>query len=213
MVTSLSQLTPIGELFRDAKSNRLMVRCLCTCGNETIIRHKHFLDARAKSCGCLRKIKAAQNGRATATHGKTHGPEWKSYYAMLDRCYKPEHKYFAYYGGRGIKVCERWLMGFENFYADMGPRPEGMTLDRKETDGDYTPDNCQWATHKEQNNNRRTNVYLDAFGKRLTISQWAEKMGIDDGTIQGRIKKGWTAEAALTSPLTPRTQRYLGATK
>lgn len=108
---------------------------------------------------------------------------------MLDRCRNPNNPSYHNYGGRGVTVCSAWAKGFENFQKDMGQRPEGMTLDRINNKGNYTPSNCQWATIKEQCNNKRTNVYVVVEGRRFTLQTLAEHYGIDYRTINSRYRK------------------------
>lgn len=116
---------------------------------------------------------------------------------MKERCLRPSHESYHRYGGRGITVCERWLK-FENFLSDMGKRPSGMELDRKNNDGNYEPGNCRWRTCKQNNRNKSTNVRYTALGETLTQVEWSEKTGIKSNTIRQRIKAGWSPERALT---------------
>ena len=117
---------------------------------------------------------------------------------MRDRCNNPNEPSFHRYGGRGIKVCERWNSSFENFLADMGERPDGMTIDRADNDGDYEPGNCKWATRKEQSWNTRRNRYFELNGENLIMSEWARRLGTSTDTIDMRLKSGWPLEKALT---------------
>ncbi len=137
--------------------------------------------------------------------GAVIGKRFKEYtvwVCMKGRCYNPRHKKFRIYGGRGIIVCKRWLNSFETFLADMGPRPSGMSLERKNTNGNYEPSNCVWATQKTQQNNRRNNRMLEADGKRLTATQWSKITGISPQRILCRIDRElWTAERALFTPV------------
>jgi hypothetical protein len=116
---------------------------------------------------------------------------------MLKRCKNPKFSKFENYGGRGIRVCERWGR-FENFLLDMGPRPEGTSLDRIDNDGDYTPDNCRWATREEQGRNKRNNKFLTFRGQIKTQAEWAEFMGLSRRLLEKRMARGWTVERALT---------------
>lgn len=133
-------------------------------------------------------------------HGYFGTPTYNSWAAMRQRCEYPSHIEYKRYGARGIKVCERWHK-FENFLADMGERPEGTTIDRKESDGDYTPDNCRWATKLVQANNSRSNHYLEFNGKIQTLSDWAREYGHLNGqVIAKRLRRGWSVEMAITAP-------------
>jgi hypothetical protein len=130
---------------------------------------------------------------------------WKR---MRKRCSNPNATQFQDYGGRGIKVCERWKK-FENFLADMGTRPGiGYSIDRIDVNGNYCPENCRWATAKEQANNTRRNRILVAFGKEMTLKQWAETTGLPDYCIRLRIDRyNWSIEQALSTPRRPTTSK------
>lgn len=134
------------------------------------------------------------------THGMSRTPTYITWGFMIQRCNNQRHKDYHSYGGRGISVCERWKT-FENFYADMGLRPNGLTLDRINNDGNYEPGNCRWATPMQQQNNMRRNHTLSLHGETKTLSQWERSTGIKKGTILARLKYGWTAEDALTKPV------------
>jgi hypothetical protein len=123
---------------------------------------------------------------------------WRS---MMKRCYDPKHEAYGRYGGAGILVCERWHR-FENFLADMGEAPPGHSIDRKDNDKGYAPDNCRWATMQEQQNNRSTNVWLTLGDRTQTATQWAAELGMTVQAIRCRLNKlGWPVEKALTTPV------------
>jgi hypothetical protein len=121
---------------------------------------------------------------------------------MLTRCNNPKARFYHRYGGRGIGACERWSI-FENFIADMGCRPSAKhSLERDRLDEDYSPSNCRWATMREQQRNRSTNHRLTAFGRTLTMVEWAEDAGIKWCTLNARITRyGWSVERAITTPV------------
>jgi len=126
--------------------------CACECGLTKMIRSSDLRYGKSKSCGCLSKD--ASRLRNT-THGLSGTRAHISWHAMIDRCINIENVRFKDYGGRGIRVCESWLESFENFHKDMGDRPEGMSLDRINNNGNYEASNCKWSTPKEQAKNRR----------------------------------------------------------
>lgn len=132
------------------RSNRRWL-CRCDCGTEKVIRSCNLKSQ--ISCGCYRREFAKTVGRVQ-THGMSYTPTYKSWQCMKSRCLDSNDPHYPDYGGRGIKICKRWLK-FENFLEDMGKRPEGKTLDRKNNDKGYSKSNCRWASPKEQANNRR----------------------------------------------------------
>ena len=139
--------------------------------------------------------------------GNTHGhyvggkksPTYTSWCKMLERCRQPNRDHAEYYQAKGITACDRWLK-FENFLADMGERPDGKTLDRIDNDRGYEPSNCRWASPAEQVRNRCHTVWLDHDGRRLCMKDWAKEIGISYWTLKSRLKLGWSAEKALTTP-------------
>ena len=151
------RLTVVGFAGLDSKG-RSRWDCLCAEGTRVIVRGNALMTGATKSCGCLRKDVASQQLLAhpiPIKHGMRNSVEYRCWRDMIQRCTNLNTKCYPNYGGRGITVCERWRNSFEAFFADMGPRPENLTLDRIENDLGYSPDNCRWATLSEQNANRR----------------------------------------------------------
>lgn len=145
-------------------------------------------------------------------HGATRGydktPEYTAWSGMKDRCYRPGNKRYVLYGGRGIRVCERWLHSFAAFIEDMGPRPgPGYSIDRINGNGDYEPGNCRWATPKMQGNNTSRNHVLEARGERHTISEWSDMSGVPASHIWARVATlGWDPERAIFTPRISRAE-------
>lgn len=120
---------------------------------------------------------------------------------MLGRCYRKSHRRYRDWGGRGITVCDRWRESFPAFLADMGEAPSpGHTLERKDNDGPYSPDNCRWALHGEQAGNTRKNRRLTFRGRTQTLSAWAREVGVEPNVLQTRLRRGWTVEQAIGIP-------------
>lgn len=127
-------------------------------------------------------------------------PEYFAWHAMMSRCYRKYHQSYRNYGARGITVCSRWH-SYENFLADMGRRPSTQhSLDRIDNDGNYEPDNCRWATYKEQQRNKRTSAHITIDGRTQTVSDWADEMGVSRNRIQSRINIGWDPKDAVLQP-------------
>ena len=142
---------------------------------------------------------------------KKNHPLYGVWVNMIQRCEDPNAKKYPHYGGRGIKVCARWrervnrwrgTPGLDAFISDMGPRPtRAHTLERENTDGDYTSENCIWAKQKVQQRNRRNNKILTLRGRSQPLAAWAEEVGISQFTIQSRLAYGWSQREALTTPV------------
>jgi hypothetical protein len=167
--------------------------CRCDCGVEKAVHGSNLTAERTRSCGCLAREKAT-------LHGMAGTPTYKSWTGMKARCLDPDAPDYARYGGRGITVCERWLV-LDSFLADMGPRPAGTSLDRIDNNGNYEPGNCRWASREVQANNKRDTRLLTHAGETLSISQWARKTGIERVTLSKRLGRGWSVERALTDPV------------
>lgn len=172
--------------------------CRCVCGKEKSIMGGHLVTQRSTNCGCKKPGKYR--------HGKTKTRTHRIWQNMRGRCRNPNLPDFKHYGGRGITVCERWNV-FENFLADMGECPPGLSIDRIDVNGNYEPGNCRWATQKEQTNNQRKNVRLTLNGRTQTLQQWADELKLDASMIRWRLDEGWSVERALTEP-SLKTQRH-----
>lgn len=172
------------------KGKQTMWRCLCDCGNVCIVRCDHLKDGHTKSCGCY-------NHEVVTKHGIYNTKIYHTWEGIHARCYNPNNEQYPNYGGRGIKVCERWHV-FDNFYDDVSILPhfgeKGYTLDRIDVNGDYCPENCRWATQKQQCNNRRNNVKVVYKGEVMTTAEAAEKSGVNYATLKSRYRVGKRGE-------------------
>lgn len=137
----------------------------------------------------------------TLRHGMSGHRIYRIWSGMLARCHTPSASGYANYGGRGITVCDRWR-SFDNFFADMGEAwHEGATIDRVNNDAGYSPENCRWSSRKEQNRNQRDLIFLEFNGQRKCVSAWAEDLGMPSASIRARVKRGWSVEKTLLTPI------------
>ncbi|WRQ05483.1 Rz-like spanin [Ralstonia phage AhaGv] len=164
----------------------LLVKFACDCGTIALRVPADIVKGRSLSCGCTRNV----------THGMSDTAEYRAWGNMLCRCNNPNIPKHKDYGGRGIAVCERWT-SFKNFLADMGERPDGMTLERIDVNGNYEPGNCRWATPLEQSRNTRSNSMLSLFGVSACKSHWAQCCGVKVSTLNKRLLKGLSVQQAL----------------
>lgn len=175
------------------------IKCRCECGAERFTRSERLLSGRSGSCGCLRNDNLTTHG-LTKTSIRESSHEYWVWNAMVQRCMNPNDRGYINYGGRGITLHPDWLK-FDAFYRDMGKRPgKGYSLERKDNDKGYGPDNCMWQTRKEQNRNKRNNRLFTLNGETRCLAEWSEITGIGHSTIIQRLKSGWTEEKALTKP-------------
>ena len=175
--------------------------CKCDCGKETEATSHILRKGEKQSCGCLhREFIISKNKK----HEKSNTRLYKIYVHMKQRCYNKKDKNYIYYGARGIKICDNWLYNFMNFYKwafETGYK-DNLTIDRIDVNGDYEPNNCRWATRKEQANNQTSNRLITYNGITKNISKWAEEYNIPYEILQNRITKhGWDIEKALTQPI------------
>jgi hypothetical protein len=170
----------------------------CECGNGVIISTEQILNKTKKSCGCAKydvdfnKDAKKKKGKAKLRH---------TLMGMISRCNDEDNSAYKHYGARGIKVCKEWEASFDAFIADMGIPLEGYSIDRIDVNGNYCPENCRWATTGEQSRNKRNNVNFTFNNQVKCLTDWARITGKRTDTIKGRIKRGWTEEEAVFTPL------------
>lgn len=170
--------------------------CLCTCGAKIEVLASSLKSGKTKSCGCLRRDMGASK---TKSHGLSGTPTYISWLAMRARCLNPSHEQYADYGGRGVTIDPAWN-SFEQFLKDMGPRPEGKTLDRKDNDGPYSATNCRWATRAEQARNTSQTTLYSFQGEEKCLADWADGRGIPRTTLWNRLHTlKWSFERAINN--------------
>lgn len=177
-------------------NHHIAYRCRCDCGTERLVSGSQLRNGHSASCGCAFREAAAKSQRK---HGLWHHKLRGTWRSMKERCYNSNHDAYARYGGRGIYVCKRWF-DFALFVADNEPLARhGLTLDRRDNDGPYSPDNCHWVPQKQQARNRHNNQWIEYDGRRLIAKDWSEVVGLKECTIKARLRAGWSVERTLTT--------------
>lgn len=178
------------------KQGESMWFCECECGGTTVVRGSSLRRGYTTHCGCLTKRKI---GNANRRHGLTKTRTHEAWLGMKKRCLKPNSKEDSKnYKSRGITVCDRWLYSFEAFLEDMGECPKGMSLERRNNDKGYEPNNCRWADRRRQANNRRRSILIKTPIGRITAKQASRRYGVNYGTLIGRINRGWPEDKLLS---------------
>lgn len=183
-------------------------RCACTgpdCkGREVDVLGAALRSGNTRSCGCLHAEQSRDTAISRTTHGQSYAPLYSVWTTMIKRCENPGDVSYPNYGGRGITVCPEWRNSFEAFQRDMGPTyAKGLSIERRDVNGHYTPDNCTWATPRQQANNKRTNRRVTFRGVTHNVTAWAELLGLNRVTLFDRLYRGWSAERALTTGANP----------
>ena len=191
---TFNHLLIISKASKKDNDRSIRLNCLCKCSKKTIHRKSEILSNHTKSCGCLRK----PHGH-TSRKGLKRTPTYVSWECMFQRCYNRNNESYCFYGGRDIQICDRWH-NFSNFLKDMGLRPSNKhTIDRKNNNGNYTPENCRWALPILQANNTSRNHYITISGKTYTLTQWVRIFNSNYDKVRSRLRRGWSPEKALSS--------------
>ena len=179
----------------DKMGTHIRWKCRCDCGKETICKANTLRMGSALSCGCYHIQRATE---ANTTHGMRDTLEYSTWCGMLGRCYNPNGERYKNYGGRGIKVCDRWIHSFPNFHMDLGDKPSSAhSLERKDVNGNYEPSNCCWATEYEQSRNRRNNKIHEYQGKHYVQVDLAREFNLSHYQIRYHLNQGKTIDQAI----------------
>lgn len=192
----LTVISRVDDHITPSGYHRIMWLCHCECGNDTIVASQELRNGDTKSCGCYER--ECKTKRAT-THGLSKTRLHSVWKGMLARCYNKNHKNYNDYGGRGISVCNEWQTDFKSFYdwAVLSDYNDKLTLERKNVNESYCPDNCCWVDRVAQANNRRNNIIISYNGEAHNLKWWSDYTGIYYGTLYNRIKNGWDISKAL----------------
>lgn len=177
------------------KARNILWRCKCDCGNEVIVTACELNRGHCRSCGCYQKERASE---ANKIHGKSHTKLHYVWTDMLKRCENPSHHAYKWYGGKGVNVCDEWkeFIAFEKWALENGYK-EGLTIDRIDVNGNYCPENCRWATRKQQSNNLSTCVFFEFMDERLNITQFCEKYKVSPSNFYKKARNNICIETLM----------------
>jgi len=182
----------------ESKNGKAYWNCICDCGNTTVVSGSNLKTGGVKSCGCL-----SSRLHPIIKHGESGTTLYHTWCGIIARCENPNHPHYKDYGGRGIKVCDEWheYLNFKD-WVNSTRKDESLTIDRIDTNGNYCPENCRWATKKEQANNRRSNLLFTYNNETHNLSEWCEILGLNYYNVHNRIYKlKWTFEKAISTPI------------
>ena len=172
--------------------------CRCQCGREVEVLGIHLRSGHTQSCGCFRKETTRQN---RTKHGATNDPLYSTWKNIKGRCYNPNNPSYAYYGGRGIQVCEEWqhdYLKFAEWATSNGYDPQ-LSIDRIDFNGNYEPSNCRWVGQEVQSNNTRRNIFITFNNETHTVKEWSQLLKISYSCLWSRLKRGWPHDKALST--------------
>lgn len=179
----------------DVNNRDLSYLCKCICGTVKKVKQYHLKAGKSQSCGCYKSEWVINN---KTTHGGSHTKLYKTWCNIKERCYNINAKDYKNYGGRGIKMCDRWLESFENFYADMGNKPTpNHSIDRDDVNGDYCKENCKWATNDEQRRNKRSTVYIYYNNEKIVQADFVKRFNIVLSTFIRKYKNGMDLDTII----------------
>jgi hypothetical protein len=193
----------VREYVASNKHGQPQWRCVCDCGGQRVVLANALRSGLTVSCGCRRQ-ETLTAGRLR--HGLSGHSAYKTWKAMISRCYDEADKDYSGYGGRGVLVCDRWLE-LESFIADVGEKPRGQSLERMDNSKGYSPENCRWATPREQGANKRNNNILKIGGVEIHLADVARKFGLTETTIARRLAAGMTGDQIVSVPVRKYTRK------
>lgn len=179
------------ERTTSSSKGEIQLICQCDCGNRHVAKQHELLKGHTKSCGCLRSEVGKKRGLQNTKHGLSSDRIYTIWSRMMDRCYNPSNNRYDDYGGRGVQVCDEWheLTRFHQWALSSG-YSDNLSIDRKDVDGNYEPDNCKWSSVHEQSVNKRNSIWVNFNGENLPLTDVSIKTGIPYSTLYGRLKRG-----------------------